>query len=521
MSVYRRLTLILCSSILSLSTSTLVSAPAEKPVAITILHVNDLHGHIEKNDDGTGGASGIAGFVDQVRADVGATNVVLLDAGDLMQGQPISDLLEGASTIGVWNTLGCQAAAIGNHEFDWGQATLAARATESNFPWLAANIVVAGSNEHPAWARPWAVIKVGAARIGIIGLAFSGTPDIVRKELTDGLVFQDHVSAVLRYYDTVKERSDAVILLGHLPWEDYGASMGANSIVRELAAANRRIDLIIGGHSHEKTDTPHMAGDTPYVIAGCHGRWIGRADVVVDRHAKKLTLLDWRLHAIKGGMGPSNRAVELKVAEYKAESERAADRVIGVTSVSLARNMEGESNLGNLYADAMREYTDADVSFINPGSFSADIELISGEEKHNITWRDTHRAMPYPVRLYEMSLSGAQIMEILNLSATLQSGMIQSSGITWSFHNDCDCPMPVVWGAQDVSVGGKPLESDMLYRVTTTDYLAEGREGWTTFADGVDRGRIHIMLSEVVNDYIIAHSPIAPAIEGRVRRLVK
>ncbi len=494
------------------------AASAQGPVNITILHTNDFHGNLQVDYKGRGGSANLAGYVNEVKAEVGEGNVVLLDAGDTMQGQPISNLLDGASVIDIYNTMGYRAAAIGNHDFDWGQDVLAARVAQSNFPWLAANIVLAGTNDHPAWVKPWTVVEVAGVKLGIIGLGYTETPNITRKGVTDGLEFQDPVAAVLRYYDEVKAQSDAIIILAHIGWEDRSGHKGGETIATELAAAGKPVDLIIGGHSHEKAEAPHMAGDTPYVIAYKYGRWMGRADVTVDPVAKKLTLVKWEGHPINDGEVTPDPTIAAKVAEYAAQVEPLTKKVVGVTTVSLVRDYNAESNMGNLVTDAMRDYTKADIAFTNPGGLREDILLAEGETEHNITWGETYAVMPFGNTLYNMDLTGAQIMELLNQSATLHKGILQSSGITWSYYNDCDCKEPKVWGVVDVKVGGEPLQLDKVYRVTTNDFLAAGKDEWTTFAEGTNRENTYVDMQEVVNDYISAHSPIAPAVEGRITK---
>jgi 5'-nucleotidase/UDP-sugar diphosphatase len=494
-------------------------ASAQGPVSITILHTNDVHGNLEVDYKGRGGAANIAGYIDEVKAEVGADNVIFLDAGDAMQGQPISNLFEGASAIDIWNMMGCKAAAVGNHEFDWGQDVLAARVAQSNFPWLAANIVVVGTNDHPAWVTPWTVVEVPGVKLGIIGLGYTETPSITRKGLTDGIEFQDPVTAVLRYYDEVKAQSDALILLVHIGWEDQSEHKGGETIATELAAAGKPVDLIIGGHSHEEAEAPHMAGDTPYVIAYQYGRWMGRADVTVDPAAKKLTLVNWEGHAINDGEVTPNADVAAKVANYATQLEPLTGKVVGTTTISLVRDYNAESNMGNIVADAMRDYAKVAIAFTNPGGLREDILLAEGETEHSITWGETYAVMPFGNTLYNMDLTGAQIMELLNQSATLHKGIIQSSGITWSYYNDCDCNEPTAWGALDVKVGGEPLQLDKVYRVTTNDFLAGGQDEWTTFADGTNRENTYVDIQEVFNGYIGAHSPIAPAVEGRVTKV--
>jgi 2',3'-cyclic-nucleotide 2'-phosphodiesterase (5'-nucleotidase family) len=492
---------------------------AQGPVSFTILHTNDVHGNLEVDSSGRGGVANVAGYIEQVGAEVGAENVLYLDAGDTMQGQPISNLFEGASTIDIFNTMGVKAIALGNHEFDWGQDVLAARVADSGFPWLAANIVVAGTDEHPAWVTPWTVVDVAGVKLGIIGLGYTETPSITRKGLTDGLEFQDPVEAVLRYYDEVKAQSDALILLTHIGWDDRSEHKGGETIATELAAAGKPVDLIIGGHSHEEAEAPHWAGETPYVIAYKYSRWVGRADVTVDPAAKKLSLVSWEGHPINDGEVTPNAEIAAKVDQYALELEPLTEKVVGVSTLSLVRDYNAESNMGNIVTDAMRDYTKADIAFTNPGGLREDILLAEGEAEHSITWGETYAVMPFGNTLYDMDLTGAQVMVLLNQSATLHKGILQSSGITWSYYNDCDCKEPTAWGALEVEVGGEPLQLDKVYRVTTNDFLAGGQDEWTTFADGTNRENTYVDMQEVFNEYIGANSPIAPAVEGRVTKV--
>ena len=115
-------------------------------VNATLLHTNDFHGRLETDYRGRGGSAYIASVVNHIRSAVGEQNVALLDAGDVYFAAPaISQLLMGESTIDIYNMMGYDLAAFGNHEFDKGQTELAARVAQSNFPWLGANVVLEGT----------------------------------------------------------------------------------------------------------------------------------------------------------------------------------------------------------------------------------------------------------------------------------------------------------------------------------------------------------------------------------------
>ncbi len=179
---------------------------------ITILHTNDFHGNLDPNlINNYPGMARIAYAINNVRAAVGAANVALLDAGDIMQGTLVSNLFQGESTIDIYNYMGYKAATFGNHEFDWGKPTLTERTTQADFPFITANIVVDNTGNcatagwtTPDFAEPWTTLTVGAAgnevKLGIIGVTTPETPIITIASATEGLCFQDAATSILHYY---------------------------------------------------------------------------------------------------------------------------------------------------------------------------------------------------------------------------------------------------------------------------------------------------------------------------------
>ncbi len=137
-----------------------MAAPAV-PVTFTILHTNDFHGQLEASGSNPGHAR-VATVVNDVRTAVGAANVLLVDAGDEMQGSLLSNLGDGTPTgkgiptIATYNAMGYNVATFGNHEFDWGQVNLANRTTEATYPYVTANIVKndTGNCATAGWTKP-------------------------------------------------------------------------------------------------------------------------------------------------------------------------------------------------------------------------------------------------------------------------------------------------------------------------------------------------------------------------------
>ena len=205
--------------VLALILPSAVLAQAPDTVSLTILHTNDFHGRLETDYRGRGGSAYIASVVNDIRMTKGEENVVLMDAGDVYFAAPaISQLLMGESTIDIYNLMGYDLAVFGNHEFDKGKEELATRVTQSEFPWLGANVVLDGTDwDLPSWAQPYEIIEVGSgknkAKLGVLGLAGEETPDVTLLGTTEGLVFKDLTDTILHYYDDVMAQADALVVV--------------------------------------------------------------------------------------------------------------------------------------------------------------------------------------------------------------------------------------------------------------------------------------------------------------------
>ena len=506
---------------------------ASDAVTITILQTNDLHGHLEPDIYGRGGSAYMATAINDIRAAEGEENVVLMDAGDVYLGAaPISQLLLGESTIDIYNMLAYDVAAYGNHEFDKGQTVLISRTLQSNFPWIGANIVISGTEwTTPWWSPPYVTMTVGTTgtqvTLGIIGLDTDSTPQSTIKGATEGLLFKDLTETILHYYDEVKAQSDALIVMAHMGTEDSGLYKGLRTVAQELIDAGKPVDLMIGGHHHQVLYEPVMVGDTAIIEAGYYGRWLGRADVAVDPATKSLSIIDYGLITITTAITP-DAAVEARVAYWADQVAPIIEQPVGSTYISLTRAFYAESLIGDLVTDGMRwkadQYDDGqvngsvDIAFTNASGLRADIEIPPGATlPYTITWGDTFNVMPFGNTLFLMDLTGVQIQALLDEAAAQPLHMLQNSGISWYWYNDCNCDTPTVWGAYDVQANGEPLDYARTYRVVTNNFSAAGG----IFAEGANRWDTYYDMQEGVNEYIATISPIEASdiVTGRITKL--
>ena len=274
-------------------------APAS-PVTFTILHTNDFHGQLEAyaGSSSNPGMARTAAVINGVRTSVGAANVLLVDAGDEMQGSLLSNLDRAAPTIATFNAMGYNAATFGNHEFDWGQTVLAARTTEATYPYVTANIVQndTGNCATAGWTpptfadAPYQLIDVGSpvsVKVGFIGVTTAETPTITIATATAGLCFKDPAESIIHYYNEMKAAgADVIVVLSHLGNVDGGYGYGIpvygdQTLAAKLNTAGKPVNLIIGGHSHTDLAAAQTVGTTKVVQAHYNGRKVGRADITV------------------------------------------------------------------------------------------------------------------------------------------------------------------------------------------------------------------------------------------------
>jgi 5'-nucleotidase/UDP-sugar diphosphatase len=317
----RAVTVLLTLAILfSMFSSAVMAAPSAVPsipVTFTILHTNDFHGQLEPanadpNKISTPGMARTANVIDKIRTAKGPANVLLVDAGDEMQGSLLSNLGDGTAggkgipTIATYNAMGYNVATFGNHEFDWGQTVLGNRTTQATYPYVTANIVqkdgvdcASSGWTPPTFAdAPYQIVTMGTApnavKVAFIGVTTTETPTITVATATAGLCFKDPATSILHYYDTMKaDGADVIVVLSHLGYTDggYGYGLpvtGDQTLASTLLTANKPVNLIIGGHSHTSVAAPGTVvtvtghtGQTTVVQSAYNGRRVGQADVTV------------------------------------------------------------------------------------------------------------------------------------------------------------------------------------------------------------------------------------------------
>lgn len=408
------------------------------PTDVIILHVNDMHSKIDNMGK-------LAYLVDSLEHT--CKHVFVVSAGDNFTGNPVVDMVSdpGSPMVDLMNRCGFDVSGIGNHEFDMGQEGLNRRFRQAEFPFVSCNTDASGAVlEQP---KPYMLKRVGKgnriAFLGITQVGANGMPDSHPSRL-EGLKFTDPVTTALGYAK-LKDK-DVLIAVTHL---------GKETDV-ELARRMPQLDVIIGGHSHDRLDSGIVSNGVLITQAGKDLKYIGKTFIrlekgrVVYRNEEMIPL---------NSLTRSDPKVQELIDRYNSNEE--LNRPVGMAEVAV----EGYDQLGSLMTDALVHETGAEVAFQNRGGIRTSV-IAQGA----ITLKDIFRLDPFGNKVVVMTLTEPEVRSLIcagfNIEKTLD---LEVSGLTYEVIQGADgtCTDVVL---KDKS--GAPFETSRRFKVAMNSYIA-------------------------------------------------
>lgn len=480
------------------------------PVPVTILFFNDLHGHLmpfeikgEKGREEVGGIARMAALIRDIRAENGRRNVrtLVLMAGDMLQGTPMSTVFRGDPDIECLNAMGVDSATVGNHEFDFGLDNFRRLRERAAFPFLSANIVEKGNGRPLCRSCLTIPIQEGLS-LTVIGITTEELLTVTLPSNVAALDVVEPVASLQRIYGELRSRGP-VVLLSHCEQRTD----------RRIAEALPDLTAIIGGHDHILLSPYRRVGDVPIFQAFEKGRYLGRIDLLIDPAARRAALTGWAYIPITAAMEPDPQIASI-VASYQEKLGSRFKEVIGHADIFLdaerRRIRYEETTMGNFVADSMVEYTGVRIAMINSGSMRASIQ------KGPVTVEDVLKTLPFANEIVVAELTGDDIEQALQRAVSgsredEDGGFLQVSGLEFDIRGR---------SAVNIRVGKdrRPLQPRTLYRVAITDFLATGGDRYAVF-----KGRPHLYtglpLGQLIADTVRRRGVISAKEEGRIRRL--
>ncbi|MBE0649763.1 MAG: bifunctional metallophosphatase/5'-nucleotidase [Bacteroidales bacterium] len=422
--------------ILSLISCTKSSAPPpggtkDSVVHITVLYTNDEHGWMEPQGD----YAGASGIMYQWKKNDGydkSENYLILSGGDMWSGPSISTWFQGKSMVQVMNAMDYDAAAIGNHEFDYTVSVLKQRLSEQTFPLLASNIVETSTHTIPDFAKPYIIKEIDGVKVGIIGLASQSTPTSTFPANVANYQFTGYSAAVAKYAREAKKNGATVLMvIGHL------CSSEMNDLV-SVAGANG-VRIIGGGHCHQKY--LNMNNGVVLIEAGSNMQAYGKVEF--NYHTSDSTTSDFKYEIVDNTGSNADTDIKNIVDYWKAETDKELSEQIAYTDHIINQT---SAEMQNMVCDSwLHSFSDADVALTNGGGIRQSIP------EGAVTLSTIVGLLPFENTILKLKLTGKQLKEVALASDICMGGMTTIGGF---FLAD-----------------GTEINNGNLYTVLTTDYL--------------------------------------------------
>ncbi len=431
---------------------------ASQPKEITILHTNDMHAGFLPHEAYwvrtnpkplVGGFNELAFAIDSLRHVRKTT--LLLDAGDLMTGNPITDrVYKGADGGALWqmmNLMGYEGETPGNHDFDISYANFLKLIAIPKYPVVCANLTDESTGKKVT-GKEYTIIEKDGMKIGVFGLMSSDFYHLVIASSSKGIKLESPVDAAKRMIALLEPQTDLLIALTH-------EGVDEDSV---LATETKGIDVIIGGHSHTRLRTPRYVNGVIICQAGADCENLGILDLTAEKnhHVTK-----WKgvLHQLWYNPNRGATRVTAMVDSFKTEIQNEYSEVIGTLS-SPWNAQNGETAEGHYLADAQRDAAGADIGFMNRGGVRK--RLIPGP----ITKQDLFEVLPFRNILTTFKVTGSQIRDIVMYYIKNHPDIL-FSGITCEWKKNADGNVELV----SLLVNGKPVVDSATYTGAASDYM--------------------------------------------------
>lgn len=418
---------------------------------VTILYTNDVHTYIDKQAPQLTYAAIAA--LKQSYQNAGK-KVLLVDAGDHVQGTAYGSMDQGASIIELMNAAGYDAATPGNHEFDYGMDRAKELMRDADFPYLSCNWVDLRTN-----LRVLPEIKVfvrGGVRIAFVGIT---TPETFTKstpayfmnkaqtkyiyDILGGEDGQKLYSAVQKAVDKAKCLADVVIGLGHLGVDPSSSPWTSEEVIAHTTG----FDAFIDGHSHTVMENKQVADASGRMVTltqtGSYFANVGEMTIAPDGTISTRLVSTYDQEDV--AVAAEQAAWVNTVDDMLGEKIAVADTKFYITDPATGKRRirSGETNLGDFVADGIYTYFNeveqlhCDIAIMNGGGIRSD------EDAGYWTFKTCKQVSPFGNVACLMSVTGKQIQDALEFAARFagaegkeNGGFLQVAGATYEIHTD-------------------------------------------------------------------------------------
>lgn len=563
-------------SLLILSCSSQQKAPDSALYdQIVLVGTNDFHGYLKTNRNDvqgqkviSGGAEWFSGYINILKQKYGS-RLVILDGGDLFQGTMESNYFLGKPVVDYYNVIGYTAAAVGNHEFDYGPrkrgeldrlGALRDRIAQAKFPFLAANIFWKKNGK--LWKEKnlhsSILVSVNGHKIGIMGLTTPDTPLKTLPANTHMFEYRDFLEPARA--EAAKLRAQGAELVLVTTHEGSEVQTTLRTMLEKLPPGT--IDAVVAGHAH--AEVHEFVNGVPVIQSKTRGVFFGRIDLYINKATGKLEPSFTKIHPMTAICGtwyknsescdPKTKEKDLfplrqpmyegvavkpdpKVAEvlkpYFAVTDELRKEVLGEAQRDFEYLPSGETEMGFLFLDAFKEKIPyARVSYQNGGGLRR--KFLKGP----LTFGDLYEVHPFDNFAVVVKMNGKQFKDLMRVGVSGNNMIPFVSGVKATYY-DKDDPSFLrdvngdgkkeTWERDRLGTlvwekTGKPVLDTEVFWVSTNDFLANGGDGTQHVFDPIplkDKRYLDIFTRDLVAEYLRKHKglPLPPQQEMRLKKL--
>lgn len=473
---------------------------------ISILQINDSHGYIEEHwehfwDGGhekyirAGGYPRIKSYIDQVRKEKDG-KLLLLDNGDTFHGTyPVVES-KGNILPPLLNELGLDAMTA-HWEFAYGPKVFNELVDSLNYPMLAINCYDKKTDE--LVYDPYIIKEIDGLKIAVIGIAATIVDKVMPAHFSEGLYFTLGKEELLGYIEEARneEGADIVVVLSHLGYPQE----------LKLAEQVAGIDILLSGHTHNRSYEPVEVNDTIIFQSGCHGSFIGHLELEIKD--KKIVDYDHKLVVLDESI-EEDGDMKSRIDELLEDDREMLDEVLGRTNTDLNRYTVLESTMDNFLLKSLIDLTGADLAFSNGWRYGAPIP------KGDITLNDLWNIIPVNPPVSSTKLRGQEVWDMMeeNLERTFaidpydQMGgyvkRVMGMNLYFKIEN------PVGKRIQRLFIGGQPLDKDKIYDVVYVTSQGVPKKY------GHDKEQMEIHAIDALKKYLDRHGVVEAELKGSV-----
>lgn len=474
----------------------------DRKTKILILYASNMP--IVNGGSETPSLAKIATFVDNERTK--NPNLLFLHGGDSLAPSILSSLDRGAHIIDLMNSLNPDLMAISKREFSFGEDVLILRSQEAVFPFLSNNTRDIATGEPYPFFEESIILETNGIKVGIVASTSEAAATRYSAEKT---LFLDVIETTKISAIKLREQGAQVIISMYDDKKDNLESLIADGYVD-----------IIFETSFYQNGVVHP-GIEGFIHHDLKTGYVSRIEFTFDPEAeKKVEIINFELvnidsldekpdtkELIDSYIEPLNHLLDMEIGHFNTSFTYSRQEVRG-----------GENAFANFIVDVMRDHTQADIALLNGGAIRGANEFTSGM---SVKRRHIQSALPYRNTITTIEVSGQDILDAIEHGIecmNISSGCgVHASNMRVNYDNN----KPVGQRIIEVTINKQPIEADKTYSMGTTNYIANGGDGFTMFKDKTDINDTmnNVLLWEIVSNYISQNKFISPKIDGRLTRV--